>query len=273
LGLKETVAYSWQHLIEELFDDCWCEDIKRYRSSYAFRGLSNKEYRLLTSLTRLGGPYADLEHHILKNFEKYARLDNAAHLTQWDWLTIAQHHGLPTRLLDWTYSPFVAMHFATCETSRYDKDGVIWLVNFKKTHKFLPNSFKNKLNEEGSSVFTGKLLSGISTSLQEFDGVSSKSGYALFFEPPSLDERIVNQSALHSVISNSTTVLDDILEKHPDWYKRIIIPKELKGEIRDKLDQANITERVLFPSLDGLSTWLKRYYGKSYSQKPAQNPQ
>src|SRR5207237_480825 len=54
--------------------------------------------------------------------------------------------------------------------------------------------------------------------------------------------------------------LEDWLDDHPDLCSQLIIPSELKWELRDKLDQANVTERVLFPGLDGLSRWLKRYY-------------
>ncbi|MDY0039778.1 MAG: hypothetical protein RBS57_05655 [Desulforhabdus sp.] len=82
----------------------------------------------------------------------------------------------------------------------------------------------------------------------------------IFFEPPSIDDRIVNQFALFPVISDPTAILDDWLSDRPDIWRKIVIPAELKWEIRDKLDQANITERVLFPGLDGLSRWLKRHY-------------
>ena len=61
-------------------------------------------------------------------------------------------------------------------------------------------------------------------------------------------------------MSNPATELDQWLREHPNLYRRIIIPHSLKWEVRDKLDQANITERVLFPGLDGLSRWLKRHY-------------
>ena len=62
------------------------------------------------------------------------------------------------------------------------------------------------------------------------------------------------------MMSDPTDVMDNWLRDYPELWKRIIIPAELKWEIRDKLDQANINERILFPGLSGLSRWLMRYY-------------
>lgn len=250
---------SWTDLVEELYADSWQDDIKRFRSNYAFRGLSDKDYDLRTSLIRLGGNYPDLEFHLIRNFVKYARIENPSSYAIWNWLAIAQHHGLPTRLLDWTYSPFAAMHFATSNIAKYDVDGVIWCVDFVKIHKLLPNILRDELKKEGSNVFTVEMLSNVCRSLQDFDRIS-KDDFVLFFEPPSMDDRIVNQFALHSVISNPKAILTNILIKHPKLYKRVIIPHDLKWEIRDMLDQANINERVMFPGLDGLSRWLARHY-------------
>jgi hypothetical protein len=61
-------------------------------------------------------------------------------------------------------------------------------------------------------------------------------------------------------MSNPRAVMHEWLEQRENSYRRIIIPARLKWEVRDKLDQANISERVLFPGLDGLSRWLTRYY-------------
>jgi hypothetical protein len=61
-------------------------------------------------------------------------------------------------------------------------------------------------------------------------------------------------------MSSPTGRLDEWLIHRPTSFQRILIPAAMKWEVRDKLDQANVTERVLFPGLDGLSRWLMRYY-------------
>lgn len=96
-------------------------------------------------------------------------------------------------------------------------------------------------------------------SLAELEGLSAED-FVVFFEPPSIDDRIINQYAFCSVMSGADGVLDAWFARHPGIWRKIVIPAALKWEIRDKLDQSNITERVLFPGLDGLSRWLKRHY-------------
>ena len=93
-----------------------------------------------------------------------------------------------------------------------------------------------------------------------FDTLAPQNPFVVFLEPPSLDERIVNQFALFALMSSPVARLDAWLYDHPALCRRVILPAGLKAEVRDKLDQANVTERVLFPGLDGLSAWLKRYY-------------
>ena len=257
--MKVIRIQSWNELQEQLFEESWNPELGRFRSRYAFRGLSDAAFRLETSLIRLEGGFAVLERHLLRNFSKYAHRNVVEMDSVWHWLSVAQHYGLPTRLLDWTYSPFVAMHFATANIEKFDIDGVVWAVNYLKAHQLLPGLLKEQLDAEGANVFTVGMLSKSVCSLQELDDLASED-FVVFFEPPSMDDRIVNQFAFFSVMSESSAVLDVWLEKHPDLWRKIIIPAELKWEIRDKLDQANITERVLFPGLRGLSLYLKRQY-------------
>lgn len=66
----------------------------------------------------------------------------------------------------------------------------------------------------------------------------------VFFDPPCIDHRIINQYALFSTISNSTALVDTWLIKHPNLFRKTIIPEELKWAIRDKLHKANVTERI-----------------------------
>jgi len=256
--MQDVIVSSWAQLQDELFADSWNEELGRFRSRFAFRGLSDAGYSLETTLIRLGGDFASLEPHLLRNFRKYARRNVVEQDSIWHWLSVAQHYGLPTRLLDWTYSPYVALHFVTANLEKFHLDGVIWAVDYLKTHQQLPHSLQNQLAEEGANVFTVRMLTESLPNLQDFNQLGGH--YPIFFEPPSIDERISNQFALFSVMPEACGVLSRWLQKHPTLWRRIIIPASLKWETRDKLDQANITERVLFPGLDGLSSWLKRQY-------------
>lgn len=249
-------AESWAHLMELLFHQSWAEPLNRYRSPFVYRGLSDQLYELSTTLNRLGESH--LERHLLRNFIKYSK-ENQQGRSLWNWLALAQHHGLPTRLLDWTYSPLVALHFAVANFEKFDLDGVIWAVNYVDSMKSLPNSLKAIIENEGSHVFTAEMLERKVASLQDLEQLK-EGDFAIFFEPPSLDERIVNQYALFSMMSNPNVQMSDWIEETGVEYFRIVLPAALKWEIRDKLDQSNINERVLFPGLDGLAIWLKRHY-------------
>jgi hypothetical protein len=157
---------SWGKLQESLFAGSWNSELRRFRSHYAFRGLSDARYRLDTSLMRLKGPYTEMEAHLLRNFQKYAHGGVVDGDSIWHWLALAQHHGLPTRLLDWTFSPYVAMHFATSNLYNFELDGVIWAINYSAVHRQLPLSLSQELRREGSDVFTVNMLSKQAGSLQ-----------------------------------------------------------------------------------------------------------
>jgi hypothetical protein len=252
---------NWLDVLETLYEGSWSDQLQRFRSPFAFRGMDCRDRSLASSLARLAEPGADisrLELALLRNFRKYAHGEATGADSVWDWLALGQHRGLPTRLLDWTYSPLVALHFATENPANFDQDGVVWCVNFVEANKRLPRRLKRILQQEGSDTFTVEMLGGFE-SLREFDALS-REPFVVFLEPPAVDRRILNQLALFSLMSSPSAALDNWLADHPRLCRRVPIPAKLKWEIRDKLDQSNVNERVLFPGLDGLSRWLTRYY-------------
>ncbi len=253
-------AANWTEILEALYADSWKPELQRFRSPFAFRGLSHVEHSLSSSLVRLAGngDTRRLELALLRNFRKYAISEGQNADSIWDWLALGQHRGLPTRLLDWTYSPLVALHFATETPEDFDRDGVVWCVNFVEANKRLPQRLRRIMTREGSETLTVDMLT-VFKELRDFDALA-RSPFLVFLEPPAIDRRILNQFALFSLMSSPTAEIDEWLARHPELCRRVIVPAGLKWEIRDKLDQANVNERILFPDLDGLSRWLTRYY-------------
>src|SRR2546421_11541631 len=256
--MDEIRVSSWAELHECLYADSWNEELGRHRSNFAFRGRWDVEDDLSTSLMKLGGKAGTLEGHLVRSFRKYAARESVPVDSPWNWLALGQHHGLPTRMLDWTYSPYVALHFVTAKTECFDRDGAVWMVDYVRAHEHVPRELRARLEAEGANVFTTEMLGAVAGAPEGLGKFGED--FVVFVEPPSFDERIVNQYALVSLMSRPDQSLDAWLSQHRDLGRRLIVPADLKWEVRDKLDQAGINERVLFPGLDGLTRWVARYY-------------
>jgi hypothetical protein len=254
-------AGSWRELDEAITDSSWCPHPPRVHSTLVWRGLARSSYSNVSSLARLSEDYPQLERHLVRNFRKYAHRE-APGPTTWDWLSLAQHHGLPTRLLDWTFSPLVALHFATA--SWPDDEALLLAVDCEGVHERLPSPLRAAYEHEGSLVFTTEMLAAQAPDLESFDGLTEHDPFVVFFEPPSLDERIVNQAAVLSATSDPTCHMEDWLQDQPAVWRAWRIPPSVKAEARERLDQSHINERVLMPGLDGLAAWLRRAWLRRY---------
>ncbi len=236
----------------------------RHRDSGVFRGAANAEWPLLTSLDTLGGvtpahAKADLEEHILRNFIRYSRpFFGTGPVNDWEVLIAAQHHGLPTRLLDWTYSPMVAAHFATLEGAP-DVDRAIWRLDWKAVHRFFRLPERALLIQDLEGVlgqdrpFTPWAL---------FEPRTRERDFVCMIEPPSLDARITSQAATFTLCSDNRRPFDVFLEAIGlrSALTRFVIPARDARRLRDQLDMVSVDERRLFPDLDGLAAYLRRYY-------------
>lgn len=266
--MSELRIESWQDAQSILFEGSWVPTIYRFRSPYAFRGVSKATYRLETTLVRLGASdpewVPEMEKHLLRNFRKYAYRNAVERDSLWHWLALAQHHGLATRMLDWTYSPNVALHFATESLEHFAEDGAVWMVDMREVGHYLPKVFVDELKNTRSFSLAAETLSRLVPSLDDLERWESPGtdGFVFFFEPPSIDDRIINQYGLFSVTSRPGAALEPWLASRPGLWKKVIVSAAAKWEIRDKLDQLNSNERVFFPGLDGLSKWLNRSYLK-----------
>ena len=250
----------WPIISEQKYD----VHIGRNRSSYLDRGLPNVNFHLQTSLARNCKHKGNaLEKSILRNFTKYASIeDPKLPESIWRQLIIGQHHGLPTRLMDWTYSPLIALHFATSVeafSQMQENDCAIWAIDIEEINSMLPKKYQDKLAEESSYLFTVEMLDGLAPCLDDYDKDMCRSAMILI-EPPSIDQRIINQYSYFSVVPKGMPDIEKFLDLYTNHTIKYVIDRQLKWRIRDMLDQLNVNERIIFPGLDGLSSWIKRHY-------------
>jgi hypothetical protein len=266
--MRTFVPKDWDDLNKALWEKSFDDATDKWRTHTAFRGLSQDYCNMFTRLQRVRddpdapprerGSLEWKEGRLLNAFRMYERLQLRSGLTDWDVMLLGQHHGLPTRLLDWTSSPLVALFFATENYDDHHKDGVIWCVRRVETNDALSKEVLAHLTKAKTGLFSLETLVKAYPELENFDGISPPS--PVFFEPPSVSPRIVQQFAFFSVMPGPRTHILPWLEAHPSYCWKVIVPARLKKGIRERLMVMNVSERTMYPGLDGTARWLAAWY-------------
>lgn len=200
------------------------EEVSNTNPNDLFRGVPDRNYRLLPSLFRhTSEGHQTREDKMMWVFKAHSR----PHLEKYpendiQWLTLAQHHGLPTRLLDWSFSPLVACFF--CVKENLDKDGAVYLYKARDYKR-----------EEKINIKTLKKPAA--------------------FLPSHGSRRITAQSGAFTVHPDCCYEIDE-----PE-IKKYIIPKKLKPSFLKALSKYGINNSTIFPDLDGLCSHIKAQQG------------
>jgi hypothetical protein len=197
-----------------------------------FRGQRN-DWPLVPKVarTRFRGSLLKEEREMFEAFRRRAvNLIPRPSDNVWDWLAIAQHHGLPTRLLDWTRNPLAALWFAVREPARRgDKCGVVWVY---RPHR-------------------GDVIQDLKAQ-DPFGGTRTK-----VFEPRHVSERIRSQDGLFTVhkfvrsMEGFVPLQRNVTTMHR--LAKIKIPSTCFSNLRFELCRCGINDGSLFPDLDGLA--------------------
>ena len=234
---------------------------------WLYRGQKNSEYELKTSFERAcnrfnieNGNRIRVEENMIREFKRrlHHYTSNIPNEDATDeWLALMQHYGSPTRLLDFTYSPYVAAYFAF-EKAVQNTKVVIWAINVKW--------FQDHLNEI-SPCISRKYKEYQKKRVQyskNFDLVFRRNEpvkLMLPINPFRLNERLAYQKGIFlcpgdirsSFVDNLIGNIDEMREN----IKKFIIPtlenneNTIKG--LDVLDSMNISQTTLFPGLDGFA--------------------
>jgi hypothetical protein len=242
---------SWSEFLEVITDS-------RY-SDWAFRGHRNEHWPLASALSRylrtfrVDPPvWAAQEERILRIFKRKAHhfLDTSPMPDDdFEWLALMQHHGAPTRLLDFTWSPYVAVFFAL---QRATADAAVWALNPAQISK--PEAlqgqqtlFQSNLDPTGKEDFRNYFL-------------KQQIPFVWVGEPQSMNRRLIAQSGTFAIPGILNRSMEEILSTYPDPKNTLVKFVLPSAKIRDRglreLYRMNITHATLFPDLDGLARSL-----------------
>lgn len=226
------------------------EDIGSYNEDVWYRGQGSVDWQLVPGIFRYSTKYS--ETSLLTRFKQSASLlIDTSPKDDFDWLFLMQHYGVPTRLLDWTESPLIALYFAVSEEENDKFDSALWmlkpielnkLANIKTTEKNYIPSFDDEYLENYNiqNVNSNKRveMSPVAT-------IATRN-----------NSRIQAQLGVFTIHHLDKKPLDEFCtEKEIVKY---IIPKGSKASLRKELDLLSVNKFSLFPELSSIGEILKK---------------
>jgi len=259
-----------QNVINSLgeFTD-FIEDALRHAEGTAwYRGVGVAEYRLVPSLYRHPEKRAmddlrEIEGEIINRFKQRCVPYLSRPLgDEWDHLFLMQHFGVPTRLLDWTENPYIALYFALTTTPRdeatgeYTADAAVWsLAPIRWNAHALQHLRVSSILSPNDSRLDG-YAPGVEMRLMNSEPVAI---YGTHNSP-----RIVAQRGAFTIFGRNVEPLEDtyaVREFPQDCLTKVVLPREHIPLLLQSLVRIGFSDSVVFPDLDGLAKELKRFYG------------
>jgi hypothetical protein len=211
-----------------------------------YRGLGNSAWDLTCTLARHGKP----ELTLIKRFKQNALpfIDKRPQ-NEWEWLFMMQHYGLPTRLLDWTESPLVALYFAVIDEKTRNDAAALWCLSpleLNSASNFLPHNDYDIPGFGDDPQLELYLPSAIARQQMAFGPLAA---IALRNNP-----RIQVQQGVFTVNHRDLTALN---HNDPKYLWRYTIPADAKEIICRELDILNMGKLALFPELSNVAEHAK----------------
>ena len=209
-----------------------------------YRGHRNAKWPLIPSLFR-PEHVSKQEMTLLKRFKQHSfpYLQRVPE-TEWEWLFLMQHFGLPTRLLDWTESPLVALYFSLFPIgSPKEPDGAVWCLRPLALNKLA--NYVDGLPAFGDDAVLRSYLSSITV------GIETAAAKPLAILAPRAFPRLHAQHGVFTIFHRNKTPIDE-LGNHSHVTK-LVIPASAKSKLRRELNFLLINELSMFPELGKVS--------------------
>ncbi|MBY0418646.1 MAG: FRG domain-containing protein [Pararheinheimera sp.] len=210
-----------------------------------YRGTTDQIFQLIPSIGRgtkdgVVGDINSLEDDLMSEFKRLTvPLLKQPPTSDFEWLFLAQHYGLPTRLLDWTSNPLVALFFAS--EGDDDKDGVVHYLQHMVSDQY--NLFDYKTANYTEEAARGPF---------GWIALQPQQSKVIFIRPRYTDDRYVNQKSVFSCPKDPFSPLE-----HPDK-KEFIVRGEWESEIRKRLYTMGMSTSFIYPGLAGVTSDIKK---------------